>query len=83
MSKQDEGIMICGLDMSHDSGKLRPANSSVALVASVDKDATQWTSSCILVAPGQNIIDQMAALFEPCLQEWFQVNKTQPICSCP
>ena len=68
--------MLCGLETYHESGRLQPGASAAALVCSVDKNATRWTSTCVLTGAGQIIHDKLQELFAPCLADWLEVSMT-------
>ena len=66
--------MFCGIDLSHESGRVRASQSAVALVCSYDEDITRWTSRTSITNSGQTIVDSLSELFKLCLQQWKKVN---------
>jgi len=64
--------MFCGIDVYHEAG--RRTSSIIAFIASIDKNATKWTSDTATHNPGQEISNVIPCLFRDCLYEWHKVN---------
>jgi eukaryotic translation initiation factor 2C len=71
--------MIVGLDVTHpspDSHHLAP--SIAGIVATVDKELTQWPADLRIQTPRQEMIDNLDEMFGSRLQLWLGKNKALP-----
>ncbi|KAG9353937.1 hypothetical protein JZ751_012061 [Albula glossodonta] len=69
-------LMVVGIDCYHDiaAGK----RSIGALVASLNKDMTQWYSKCVLQSRGQEIMDGLKGALQGALEAWMMRNNKPP-----
>jgi len=65
--------MFCGFDAYHEANQR--SSSIIAIVASIDKSTTRWTSGTARHARGQEISDKITELFRDCLQRWHNVSE--------
>ncbi|KAJ8346595.1 hypothetical protein SKAU_G00279960 [Synaphobranchus kaupii] len=69
-------LMVVGIDCYHDIAAGR--RSIGALVASLNKDMTQWYSKCVLQSRGQEIMDGLKGALQGALQAWMTCNHKPP-----
>ncbi|XP_035247058.1 piwi-like protein 1 [Anguilla anguilla] len=69
-------LMVVGIDCYHDIAAGR--RSIGALVASLNKDMTQWYSKCVLQSRGQEIMDGLKGPLQGALQAWMKRNQKPP-----
>ncbi|KAJ8408576.1 hypothetical protein AAFF_G00252110, partial [Aldrovandia affinis] len=69
-------LMVVGIDCYHDISAGR--RSIGALVASLNRNMTQWYSKCVLQSRGQEIMDGLKGALQGALHAWMRCNEKPP-----
>jgi len=72
-----KGIMICGIDVYHDSSGR--GNSVAAFVASTNQLMTRWYSRAVVQQPRQEVMSSLKHCFTEALKKYYEVNHSLPI----